>query len=82
MATIKAAAPAKEPRVRVKKNAIIRILVIGNPKRKGTKAAVRFDLYKNGMTVGEYIAAGGKSADVLFDANAKHIIVTDAPETK
>ncbi len=36
-----------------------------NPKR-GT-AAARFDLYKNGMTVDEYIAAGGKRADVNWD---------------
>lgn len=36
-----------------------------NPKR-GT-AAERFALYKNGMTVDEYIAAGGKRADVNWD---------------
>lgn len=72
----------KEPRVRVKKNAIINLVVVGNPKRKNSNAATRFDLYKDGMTVSEYIAKGGKSADVLFDVNAKYIRLTDVPETK
>lgn len=44
----------------------IRVLVKGNPKF-GT-AAVRFELYKTGMTVGEYVAAGGQVRDVCWDA--------------
>lgn len=43
----------------------IKILVKENPKRGG--AADRYALYKNGMTVDEYIAAGGKRADVNWD---------------
>lgn len=44
-----------------------------NPKR-GT-AAERFALYKNGMTVDEYIAAGGKRADVNWDVGQGFIEV-------
>jgi len=44
----------------------ITILVEGNPKR-GT-AAERYNLYKNGMTVGKYIELGGQLRDVTWDA--------------
>lgn len=44
----------------------IKILVEGNPKR-GT-AAERYELYKNGMTVGKYIDLGGQLRDVTWDA--------------
>lgn len=44
----------------------IHVLVKGNPKF-GT-AALRYDLYKNGMTVGEYVALGGQVRDVCWDA--------------
>lgn len=43
----------------------ITILVEGNPKR-GT-AAERYNLYKNGMTVGKYIELGGQLRDVTWD---------------
>jgi len=43
----------------------ITILVEGNPKR-GT-AAARYELYKNGMTVGKYIELGGQLRDVTWD---------------
>lgn len=43
----------------------IKLLTKENPKRAA--AAERFALYKNGMTVDEYIAAGGKRADVNWD---------------
>jgi hypothetical protein len=43
----------------------IHVLVKGNPKF-GT-AAVRYALYKNGMTVGEYVALGGQVRDVCWD---------------
>lgn len=47
-------------------DAVITVLAKDNPKRGG--AAERFALYKNGMTVDKYIAAGGKRADVNWDA--------------
>ena len=43
----------------------IHVLVKGNPKF-GT-AALRYELYKNGMTVGEYVALGGQVRDVCWD---------------
>ena len=44
-----------------------------NPKRGG--AAERFKLYKSGMTVAEYIAAGGKVQDVAWDSKKGYIKV-------
>ena len=38
----------------------ITMLVKKNPKRPGTKAWKKFDLYKGKKTVQEYLAAGGK----------------------
>jgi hypothetical protein len=46
-------------------SAKIKVLVKENPKRAA--AAERFALYKNGMTVDEYLVAGGKRADVNWD---------------
>jgi hypothetical protein len=80
-----AAAPAKKAKVaaaepsgrgrapNIAGTAKIKILVKENPKRAA--AAERFDLYKNGMTVDEYIAAGGKRADVNWDVAQKFIEV-------
>lgn len=51
----------------------IKVLVKENPKR--AKAAERFDLYKNGMTVDEYIAAGGTRADINWDVKQQFIEV-------
>lgn len=53
-------------RVAAKRAVKIKVLVKGNPKR-GT-AAQRYDLYKNGMTIGEYINKGGQLRDVIWDA--------------
>jgi len=54
-------------------SAKIKILVKENPKRAA--AATRFALYKNGMTVDEYIAAGGTRADVNWDVKMEFIEV-------
>lgn len=51
----------------------ITILVEGNPKRGS--AAVRYALYKNGMTVGKYIELGGQLRDVTWDAKQGWISV-------
>lgn len=42
--------------------------------KKRGKAAERFALYKVGMTVDEYVAAGGSRADVSYDV--KHNFIT------
>ena len=46
----------------------IKLLVKDNPKRAGTKGFKAFSLYKNGMTVGEFVNAGGSLPDVRWDA--------------
>lgn len=51
----------------------ITVLVKENPKR--AKAAERFALYKNGLTIGEYIAAGGTLADIRWDVKQSFISV-------
>jgi len=51
----------------------IKLLTKENPKRAA--AAERFALYKNGMTVDEYISAGGKRADVNWDVGQSFIEV-------
>ena len=56
---------------------IIAVLVKDNPKRKNTHAFTRFALYKSGMTVDEYISAGGKLADVKHDIANEFISVTE-----
>lgn len=51
----------------------ITVLAKENPKR--AKAAERFALYKNGMTIGDYVAAGGTMADVRWDVKQNFISV-------
>lgn len=65
-------------RVRIKKTAIITVLAKENPKRAGSMAAARFDLYKTGMTVAEYLEAGGRTGDLHYDAANDHIEVNAA----
>lgn len=43
----------------------IRVVSEKNPKRG--KAAERFNLYRDGMTVEQYLAAGGTTADLAWD---------------
>ena len=57
-------------------DAKISILSKENPKR--AKAAERFNLYKEGMTVGKYIEAGGTRADVRWDAKQGFIKLSAA----
>jgi len=52
-----------------------------NPKRKGSKAAKRFALYKNGMTVLQYLQAGGTRGDVNWDSQHEHIKLTAAKKS-
>jgi len=44
-----------------------------NPKKAGSASAARFALYKPGMSIGEYIAAGGTRADIKWDLAHGHI---------
>lgn len=60
---------------RLKDGDKIKILVAKNPKRSGSAAHARFDLYKPGMTVGEFLKVGGWRADIRWDAKQKFIEV-------
>jgi hypothetical protein len=65
-------------------NFVIKLRVKGNPHRDNSTSlstAERFDLYKPGMTVAQYLKAGGLRADLTLDRKANRIYVT-APEKK
>jgi len=53
----------------------MKITVVAKENPKRAKAAERFALYKNGMTVGEYVRAGGTMADVRWDVKQNFISV-------
>lgn len=46
-----------------------------NPKRPTSAAGKRFDLYKPGMTVAEFLKAGGWRADINWDLKQRFIEV-------
>lgn len=48
---------------------VIRMMVAENPKRPGSASHSRFALYRDGMTVSEFTAAGGKRVDVRWDVD-------------
>jgi hypothetical protein len=50
---------------RIQKNAVITVLVSENPKRG--KSAEVFANYRNGITVEEFVKAGGSTGDVRWD---------------
>lgn len=50
-------------------------VVVPNPKKPGTKAHHRYSLYQTGMTVQQYLAAGGESSDIRYDVNHGFITV-------
>ena len=53
----------------------ITVLVDKNPKRAGSNAASRFDLYKKNNTVEKFLAAGGLAADLRWDSKQNYISV-------
>lgn len=73
----KAAKPekAKEPRkiAGFPDTAKITVLAKESPKRKGSNRDIRFQKYKTGMTIRQYLDAGGRSSDVKVDVEAGHI---------
>jgi Protein of unknown function (DUF2786) len=54
----------------------IRILVAQNPKKPGSKAYARFALYKDGMTVTQFLTSGGTRSDLHYDVDHKFIDIT------
>jgi hypothetical protein len=55
--------------------AIITVKADKNPKRAGTKAHGTFELYKSGMTVGDFIKAGGYYAALSWDVGHGFVTV-------
>jgi hypothetical protein len=51
------------------------LLVKDNPKRPKSASFKRFALYRNNMPVADYLAAGGRAADLKWDAAHKFIKV-------
>ena len=69
-------------------DSVIRLEVQENPKRLGSKCRQRFDRYKNGMTVREYVRActdaprpNDALADITWDLERRFISVLP-PGTK
>lgn len=60
-------------RSKIASGATISLCVDVNPKRHKSKARERFDLYKNGMTVEQFVAAGGLLEDVRWDLKHEFI---------
>ena len=45
----------------------IKLLVKENPKREGSTAHEQFALYKEGMTVRQYLEVGGRTSGIKYD---------------
>ncbi len=77
-----AAKAKKEPSLRRSKfkelfplDAKIAVLAEGNPKKKGSAAAKRFEGYTGAETVGDALKNGVKYADIAYDVGRSHIKV-------
>lgn len=57
---------------------LIRILAESCPKRPGTKAHDLWQLYRDGMTVAQFLAAGGTRAALMWDQERAFIRLADA----
>lgn len=59
------------------KNATITVLAESNPKRKNSLSFARFELYKDGMTVADYLEQGGRSGDINHDVEMGFISLSE-----
>lgn len=57
---------------------IIRVLATENPKRAGTKSHERWKLYRDGITIAEYLRNGGTRGDLQWDQERGFIKVDPA----
>ena len=53
----------------------IKVLAEENPKREGSASFDRFALYRDGMSVAEYLDAGGRRPDLVWDCRYKFIAI-------
>lgn len=51
----------------------IKVLVTENPRRPGTATYDIYNLYKDGITVADFVKAGGRRVDVKADYERGHI---------
>lgn len=65
----------------IAENATITLLVDKNPKRPTAASYALFELYRNGMTVGEFLSIGGTRAAISWD-RTHGFIRTDEPQTQ
>jgi hypothetical protein len=66
--------PGKRALARARK---ITLLAKENPKREGTASFDRFKLYKTGMTIQQYLDAGGTMGDIAWDQKNEYIKLSD-----
>ena len=66
----------KGPRVKAIENRVI-VRVAPNTKKPSGKSYARYELYQVGMTVQEFIAAGGTHGDISYDLNRNSIELSD-----
>ena len=59
------------------RDAKIQICVPKNPKREGCEGWRRFNLYKNGMKIRDFLSAGGKTIDLDWDRERGFIATQD-----
>jgi hypothetical protein len=59
------------------RDAKIQVVVAKNPKREGSGGYKRFGLYKTGMTIREFLIAGGKTIDLDWDRERGFIATED-----
>lgn len=67
------------PEYSVSPNEVITKLVQVNPKQLGSKAHQRFECYRTGMTVQEFLDAGGEKRDIYNDIARSYIATSDFP---
>lgn len=54
----------------------IKLLVKENPKREGSAAHGRYEIYRDVKTVGEFLEQGGTGADLTYDSRAGNIEIS------
>jgi len=67
----------KKTRIHYNQHSIITVIATSNPKRKNTLSHKRFELYKTGMTIADYVKAGGRTGDINYDVIAGFITVSN-----
>lgn len=59
------------------RDAKIQVVVAKNPKREGSGGYKRFGLYKTGMSIRDFLLAGGKTIDLDWDRERGFIATED-----